>query len=113
MDFSGIFGFLMPLAEDMPVLRAIIGFILVFFVPGFAWTLVFFPRVNVIERIALSIGLSIAIVTLSIMVMNALFGVRITGDTSLLTIIVVTVIALAIYFLKRYLARQPKASDGD
>ena len=113
MDFSEIFGFLMPLAEGMPAVRAIIGFILVLFVPGFAWTLILFSRVNIIERIVLSFGLSIAGVTLSIVVMHLLFGVRITGATSLLAIIVITVIPLAIYFLKRFLARQSKASDGD
>ena len=48
--------------ESVPVIRGIIGFILVLFIPGFAWTLVFFKQLNVIERIALSFGLSIAVV---------------------------------------------------
>lgn len=113
MDFSEIFGFLMPLSEGMPAVRAVLGFIIVLFLTGFAWTLVFFSRVNMIERIVLSFGLSIILVTFSIIVMHMLFGVRITGATSLLAIIVITVIALAIYFLKRFLARQSEASSGD
>jgi len=103
----------MPLAEGLPAVRAILGFILVFFVPGFAWTLVLFSRVNIIERIALSFGLSIAAVTLSISVLHVLFGMRITGANSLLIIIVITVIALVLYLLKRLLTRQSEVSNGD
>lgn len=86
---------------------------LVFFLPGFIWTLVFFSRVNIIERVALSFGLSIAVVTLSIIALNVLFGMRITGASSLLTIVVITIIALVVYLLKRFIARQSKASSGD
>ena len=113
MDFSQLFESIIPFAERLPIIRAILGFILVFFVPGFAWTLVFFNRVNIIERITLSFGLSIAAVTLSIIVLHVLFGMRINGANSLLTIIVITIIALAVYLLRRLIARQSKASNGD
>jgi uncharacterized membrane protein len=113
VDFSEIFGFLMPLAEGLPAVRAILGFILVFFVPGFAWTLVLFSRVNIVERIALSFGLSIAGVTLIIVLLNVLFELRITGANALLIIIVITVIALAIYSLKRLKIRKEIDSGGD
>ena len=109
MDFSGLLSF----AEEIPVIRAILGVILVFFLPGFAWTLVFFRKVNNIERTALSIGLSIALVTLSIIVLNVLFDVRINGVNAIVTIIVITVIPVVIYFLRRFLARRSEASDGD
>jgi len=97
-----IFEFALPFLEKLPAIRAILGFVLVFFLPGFAWTLVFFKNINVIERIALSFGLSIAVVTLSILVLNVLIGVRITGLNSLLIIIVVTIIPVAFYYLKRF-----------
>ena len=106
MDFSELFGSLVPFAERLPTIRAILGIILVFFVPGFAWTLVFFSRVNIIERIALSFGLSIAAVTLSVMALHVLLGMRITGVNSLLTIIMITIIALVLYLLKRFIPRQ-------
>ena len=108
-----MFGSLVPLAEGMPAVRAILGFLLVFLVPGFAWTFVFFSRVNIIERIALSIGLSIAVVTLSIIAFNVLLGMRITGANALLIIIAITITAVVAYFLKRLLTRQSSASDGD
>ena len=90
MDFSQLFEFSFPFLERFATLRAILGFILVFF-----------KRINVIERIALSVGLSIAAVTLSNLILHILFGVRITGTNSLLIIIVIAVIVLAVYFIKR------------
>jgi len=98
---SEIFGFI----ESLPVIRGILGFILVFFIPGFAWTLVFFRQVNVPERIALSFGLSIAAVTLSILVLNKLIGIRITGLNSVLIIIVITVVPIVVYYLNRLRSR--------
>ena len=96
-----VFEFVLPFLERLPVIRAILGFILVFFLPGFAWTLIFFKKVNVIERIVLSFGLSIALVTLSILTLNVLLGIRITGLNSLLTITVLTIIPVMVYYLRR------------
>ena len=104
MDFDQIFGFIFPFMERLPTVRAIIGFILMFFLPGFAWTLVFFKRLNIIERIAVSIGLSIAIVTLSILVAHLLLDVKITGANSVLIIIITVIIPLVIYYLKRLIS---------
>ena len=109
MDLSG----LVSIAEGVPIIRAIFGIVLVLFLPGFAWTLVFFKKLTIIERIALSVGLSIALVTLSIIVLNVLVDIRINGVNSLIIIIIITIIPLAIYFLRKYLARRPEASDGD
>jgi uncharacterized membrane protein len=78
-----------------------------FFLPGFAWTLVFFTgkQVNIVERIALSFGLSIAMVTLAIFASNWLVGIKITGTNSLFIIVVLTLIPLAYYCVKRFLIR--------
>ena len=99
----GIFEFVFPFLESFPIMRAALGFILVFFVPGFAWTLVFFngKQINVVERVALSFGLSIAVVTLSILALNKLIGIRITGFNSILIIAVVTGIPVVFYYLRR------------
>ena len=96
-----IFEFGLPFLERLPAIRAILGFILVFFLPGFAWTLIFFNRVNVIERIVLSFGLSIALVTLSILALNILLEIRITGLNSLMIITMLTIIPVVVYYLKR------------
>lgn len=102
-----IFEFAFPFLERLPAVRALLGFILVFFLPGFAWTLVFFKQINIIERIALSFGLSIAVVTLSILTLNVLLGIRITGLNSVLIIIVATIIPIVFYYLKRFIQRSP------
>lgn len=84
-------------------MRAILGIVLMFFLPGFAWTLVFFRQITLLERFVLSVGLSIAIVTLSILALNIVVGIRITGFNSLLIIITVTVIPLVLYYLRRFM----------
>jgi uncharacterized membrane protein len=103
-----VFGFISPFLERFPVVRAILGFILVFFLPGFVWTLIFFRQLNVLERIVFSFGLSIAIVTLSILLANVVFGMRISGFNSVLVIIVITILPVAIYYLKRLVKRSKK-----
>ncbi len=108
-----VFDFFLPFLANVPVVRGLLGFIIVFFLPGFAWTLVFFRRVNLLERIVLSFGLSIAVVTLSILALNLLFGVKITGLNSFMTILIVTIIPVAFYYLKRSLNNKPgKVSKG-
>jgi len=87
--------------ESLSVIRGILGFILMFFIPGFAWTLVFFRQVNVLERVVLSFGLSIAVVALSILILNKLIGIRITGLNSVLIILVITVVPIVVYYLNR------------
>jgi uncharacterized membrane protein len=61
-------------------LRIFFGSVFILFVPGFAWSYVFFARKNIdwIERIALSFGLSIALVPLTVFWLNWLFHVKIT-----------------------------------
>ena len=101
-----VFDFSLPFLANVPVIRGLLGFIIVFFLPGFAWTLIFFKQIKLIERIALSFGLSIALVTLSILALNLLFGVKINGLNALLTILIVTVIPVACYYLKRPLKKK-------
>ena len=92
--------------ESVPVIRGILGFILVLFIPGFAWTLVLFRQINVIERIAFSFGLSIAMVTISILILNKLIGIKITGLNSVLIIIVITLLPIAVYYINRLRRRR-------
>ena len=98
----------LPFLDGVPAIRAIVGFILMFLLPGFAWTLVFFngKQINTIERLAFSLGLSIALVTLSIFALNRLIGMKITGSNAVLVIVVITVIPVAFYFLKRLMRKR-------
>jgi len=66
--------------DVLEVLRLFFGGIFILFVPGFAWSYVFFARKNIdwIERVALSFGLSIALVPLTVFWFNWLFQLKIT-----------------------------------
>ena len=99
-------GFVFPFLERLPVIRAILGFALVFFLPGFAWSLVFFKQIKVLERILLSFALSIVVVTLSLLFVTRLSEIRITGLNSVLIIIVVTILPIVAYYLNRYIRRR-------
>ncbi len=106
-----LFGFALPILDQAPIIRAAIGFILVFFLPGFVWTLIFFNQINLIERVALSFGLSVALVALSVLGSNVLFGVRVTGFNALVIIGLITALPLVIYYIKRNRVRRKHNTD--
>ncbi len=109
MDWlSGLIGSVFPLFEHLPFIRAALGIVLVFFLPGFAWTLVFFKEINVLERVVLSIGLSITLITLSMILLNQVFKVKLNGLNSFIDILALTAIALLIYYLRKTIWRRKK-----
>ncbi len=91
--------------DHVPVIRAILAVLLIFFIPGLAWSFVFFSgkQVNVLERVVLSIGLSIAIVTLSMFALNLALDVKVTGANAVVDIIVITILAAAFYFARKFI----------
>ena len=101
-----LFDWAMPVLDNVPIIRAIIGLILIFFAPGFAWTLVLFKQINYLERLVLSFALSLTLVTLSVLGLNAVIKMRITGINALLTIILLIMIPLIIYFTRRYIQKR-------
>ncbi|MBI4187793.1 MAG: hypothetical protein HY529_01150 [Chloroflexi bacterium] len=100
-----LLSFTFPIIERLPVVRAILGFILVFLLPGLTWTLIFFRQINIIERVALSLGLSIVVVTLSLLFTSRLFGMSITGANSVLVILTVTILPVFVYYLNKLIKR--------
>ena len=70
--------------EIIELLRIPLGALFVLFLPGFAWSFVFFKKgdIDVIERIALSFGLSIALVPLVAFWLNWLLKIRINASTN-------------------------------
>ena len=101
---NDIFDFGVSCLDHVPVLRAILGFALMFFIPGFAWSFVFFSgkQINALERVVLSIGLSVAMVTLSMFALNLVFDVKVTGTNAVLDIIVITLLAAAFYLARKF-----------
>ena len=101
------------LSESLEIIRAVPGLIAVFFLPGFAWTLVFFKKINIIERIALAIGLSIALITLTTAVLNVIFDMKINLTNAIITIIVLTLIPGTIYLFQRHRRHDSKLPGGE
>jgi uncharacterized membrane protein len=95
-----------PVLENVPVIRIIIGITLVFFAPGFTWTFVLFKQINHLERLVLSFALSLAIVTLSLLGLNAVMHIRITGLNAVLTILLLTIIPPVMYLMRRYIKKR-------
>lgn len=87
----------------LDILRIFFGSVFVLFVPGFAWSYVFFAKKNIdwIERVALSFGLSIALVPLTIFWLNWLFQVKITLLNTSLIVCGLTAIPVAYVLIRK------------
>lgn len=83
-------------------LRIFFGSVFILFLPGLAWSYVFFAKRNIdwIERVALSFGLSIALVPLVLFWGNWVFHMKITLLSTSLVVFGLTAIP-AIYVLSR------------
>ena len=81
----------------LEMLRIIIGSIFVLFLPGYVWSYVLFKKdeMDIIERLALSFGLSIALVPLTVFWVNYLLKIKI--NLTNVTLIIVFLIATAIF----------------
>jgi len=80
----------------LSALRAILGLVYVLFLPGYVVVRCFFKEVDWIEKAALSFGLSIALVIISVMFSNMLLKIPITALTNFLVILVVMIITVLI-----------------
>jgi len=84
--------------DVVEVLRLVFGTVFVLFLPGLAWSYVFFNKdeIDWIERVALSFGLSIALVPLTVFWLNYLFKVKITLTNVTITILLLILIPVLI-----------------
>lgn len=84
--------------------RIVFGTAYVVFLPGFAWTFVFFRRdtIDILERIVLSIGLSIILVPMILFFINS-YGFYINFETVFISILGLTILSCVILIiLKAY-----------
>jgi uncharacterized membrane protein len=84
-------------------LRIFFSAIFILFLPGFVWSFVFFAKreIDWVERIALSFGLSIAIVPLTVFWLNWIFDVRITLLNTSLIVCALIVVPTAYLLVRR------------
>jgi hypothetical protein len=86
-------------------LRAVFGFLLLLFVPGFTISLLFFPRIpdlRLIERLAYSTVLSIGSVIALVLFMDVFLGVNTTARNITLFILAFSALALIIWLCERW-----------
>jgi uncharacterized membrane protein len=93
--------FVAPPIGAVEVLRIILAVLLFFFLPGFAWSLLLSRVKAVLERVALSIGLSIALVTLAILGTNIFLDVPITATNTIFIGLALTALPFLIKALLR------------
>ena len=77
--------------------RAIAGYILILFIPGFAFTWALYPtrdEAPLIERIALSFVLSIVGVMISVLLADIFLGVDVTPVNIVIISLLITILAV-------------------
>jgi len=96
--------YMTPVGNPLVVIRWIFGAIFVVFIPGFVATGALFPKIgdlNSLERFALSIGLSLALVMLVGLVLNyTLWGI--TVSSTVFSLALVTVLLGMITLVRQY-----------
>jgi len=87
---------------DITIPKVILGIIYILFLPGLAWSYVFFRRgeIDPVERLAISFGLSVAIVPLSVFWMNYIFRIKITGVSVTLLVLLLILSAILIHRIR-------------
>jgi uncharacterized membrane protein len=83
-------------------LRAILGGLFLFLIPGLAWCLLLFEneKKDAPELVALSIALSISISTLSMFFLNSMLRVEITLINAGIILVILTVVPVFILIRK-------------
>lgn len=100
----------------LEILRAIFGGAFLLLLPGFVWSYFFFKKreINHIERVGISLGLSIAIVCLSLFLMNRLLGFAINLINCTVLILVLTIFPVLLVTLKaRFKKSRGLPTNGD
>jgi uncharacterized membrane protein len=90
------------MADPLEALRLVVGAVFVLVVPGLAWTFLFFPQtrpidaprerdgIDWLERVALAFGLSIALVPITVFLLNYFLKVPLNVATAMLIVLALT-----------------------
>lgn len=85
------------------IILSIVGGLFLLFAPGFAWSYIFFHQkeLNWVERIVLSFGLSIVLMTLSVFALSKITGMPINLISSLVIILSLIAVAVILIILRQ------------
>ncbi len=89
------------------ILRVFFGLLLIFILPGYAFTLVIYPEKNdirFIERIGIAFVLSLTINILLILYANKFFNIRLTDINISMILLSLTMIFIVIWRIRKYLS---------
>lgn len=83
------------LMDALSILRAIVGLVLVAWLPGWAWTRALVPDLDALQRALFSVGLSVALITLALYLGNVVLGIRVEVATAVAWSVGLTLAGLA------------------
>ena len=91
--------------------RVVSGILLIFLVPGLPWSYVLFGRgrISTVERLGISLGLSIALCPLGLFLLNTLLGIPVDGKTTPMLVLGLTLVG-TLAALRRRLLRARTAT---
>ncbi len=90
--------FLFPQTEPYSTIRLIIGGIFILFIPGYSLMNLLFPKACIIERIGLSIILSLILVILTGLALNYMpIGLRLEPLIVTLSVVSISIIIVAMH----------------
>ncbi len=97
------------MTQVIEILRIIVGIIIVLVLPGLTLSFVFFPRgkIDAIERLALTLALSLAVVPLLAFYAN-LVGIPITYESVLVEVVIIVITAGVIAYIRDRRIRKKK-----
>jgi len=84
----------------LSIIQAIIGLPLVLFIPGYVMSYAFFPKkkdLDLMERVALSFGLSFALIPLVVFFLNKFLKIPITVYSSFSIIAAIIIIGVVVW----------------
>ena len=90
--------------------QLVLGFILLFHLPGYALTMALFPgrQIRALEKVSLSVGLSISLCVICVFTSNYFLRIPITSET-----VTVEILSLSGVFIVIYLLRGTRSGSGN
>jgi len=83
-------------------IKTIIWCVYILFIPGFIWSYVLFYKseIDLIERIAVSFGLSVSVVPLTVFWMNYFFKIKITLANVTLIVLILIISGICTLYIR-------------
>lgn len=84
------------------IIKTIIWCVYILFIPGFIWSYVLFYKgeIDLIERIAVSFGLSVSVVPLTVFWMNYFFKIKITFANVTIIVLILIISGICTLYIR-------------